>query len=141
MRCGICMQVYRLSDGMIALVAGVPGQPGHNGTSGRPTSLLLDSPQGIACDRDSKIYFADRGNHIVYVIFPNNTMSLLAGVPGTAGSGGNGPALSVSLNAPMGIAVSPSGYEIYITEQEGNRLRRLDLSPMFLNTVAGGAYV
>jgi trimeric autotransporter adhesin len=56
---------------------------------------------------------------------------------GTNPGGENLPATSVSLSAPMGLAVTPDGSVLYFAESVGNVIRKVDLATGILTTVAG----
>ncbi|MGA3025716.1 MAG: Ig-like domain repeat protein [Bryobacteraceae bacterium] len=75
------------------------------------------------------------------VLFPINaqaqTVSTVAG-NGTADFKGDGAAATAAeLNSPGGVFVDAAG-NIYITDRENNRIRKVDVSTGYINTVAGG---
>ena len=57
-----------------------------------------------------------------------------AGEPGSLGDGG--PAALAQINGPLGVTVSPAG-DLYISEYDGARVRRVDGATGIITTVAG----
>ena len=60
----------------------------------------------------------------------------VAGTGAPANNGDAGPALSINIGDPFGVAVGPDG-ALYITEVRNHRVRRLDMKSGELTTVAG----
>ncbi|MEO7804525.1 MAG: NHL repeat-containing protein, partial [Actinomycetota bacterium] len=119
-------------SGLITTVAG-NGVPGFTGDGGLATSASLNTPTGIAVDSAGTLYISDTGNHRVRrVAF--GTISTFAG-NGAAGYSGEGLAIIVSLNSPIGLAVDPSN-NLYIADSGNNRVRKVSASG-FISTLAG----
>ena len=79
-----------------------------------PRKAVLD-PTGLA------LVVADCGNNAVrWVVISSGLVSTLAG--GTAGNV-VGPALLARFNGPSGVAFSPSGTSIYISDQANNQVK------------------
>jgi hypothetical protein len=96
------------------------------------------APSGVAVDGYGNIYFVDTPNNVVRKITASTgTPSIIAG-NGTAGySGDGGPATSAELNGPAGVAVSLTGYYVYITDRLNNRIRMVSTQSGLITTVAG----
>lgn len=109
--------------GRISTVAG-DGRPGYGGDGGAAREARLDSPAGLAVDRDGNLYIADTGNHRVRYVARDGMIRTIAG-DGTAGfAGDGGPAHLARLNSPAAVAVDPEG-RIYIADLDNGRIRRL----------------
>lgn len=80
----------------------------------------------IFCDADGFIYVADRDNHCIRRITPENQVETVLGIPGTAGwrDGTRDEAL---FRNPMGIAIAPDG-SVYIADNGNSRLRKLSVN-------------
>lgn len=125
------------STGYISTVAG-NGTSGYTGDGAAATSAELNSPRGVAVDGAGNIYIADTGNSVVRkVTASTGYISTVAG-NGTAGATGDGgPATSAELQTPIYLALDGSG-NLFITDRANNRVRKVDASTSYINTVAGG---
>jgi len=124
------------STGNITTFAG-NGAEGFSGDDGQAASASLGSPKGVAIDASGNIYIAS-GNRIRKVD-SSGIITTVAG-NGTAGFlGDGGPADSASLNNPTGVAVDPAG-NIFIADQNNNRIRMVDPSTGNITTVAGNGW-
>ncbi|MCY3870861.1 MAG: FG-GAP-like repeat-containing protein [Gemmatimonadetes bacterium] len=114
------------SNGIITTIAGM-GQKGFAGDGGEGTQAQLNSPKGIAVDTRGYLFIADTNNHRVRLLDLNS--GLIQTVAGT-GMGQldfeEGGALSVSLNAPHGLALSPTG-TVLIADAANHRIRELSV--------------
>jgi len=121
-------RIRKVSKGLITTVAG-----GYTGGNNIPAkSALLKQPSGVAVDSAGNLYVADTGNYRVCKI-SNGVITTVAG-NGTPGfSGENGPASSVQLAGPTGVAVDSEG-ALYVADE--GRIRKV--SNGFITTVAGG---
>jgi uncharacterized protein (TIGR03437 family) len=109
--------------GRISTMAGT-GRPGYGGDGGAAREAWLDSPAGVAVDRDGNLYIADTGNHRVRYVTREGRIRTIAG-DGTAGfAGDGGPAHLARLNSPAAVAVDPQG-RIYVADLDNGRIRRL----------------
>ena len=105
------------------------------GDGGPPTSAHLAAPAGLALDAAGSLYIADRDDHRLRKV-ASGIITTPAGI-GVAGSGGDGGfAMRAQLNAPVGVAIHPSG-EVWITESAGNRIRRITVLG-FIATLSEG---
>ena len=80
----------------------------------------------IFCDQDGFIYVADRGNHCIRRITPENQVETVLGFPGIAGwkDGTRDEAL---FREPMGVAINAEG-AVYIADGGNSRLRKLSVN-------------
>jgi uncharacterized protein (TIGR03437 family) len=94
----------------------------------------LNHPDGLALGPGGIIYIADTGNKRI-AKFANGALISFAGNGNSAFSGDNGPALSASLNDPIGVAVDAMG-NVYIADTFHNRIRKVSTSGI-ITTIAG----
>ncbi|MEZ5367375.1 MAG: hypothetical protein R2748_34795 [Bryobacterales bacterium] len=98
----------------------------------------LNTPAGVAVDRDGQVYFADQLNNRIRYVQGDGRIRTLAGT-GEAGSGGNGgPARFGVLDHPQDIAIDRERQLLYVSEPSQNRVRRIDLNPGGLITLLAG---
>lgn len=119
-----------LPGGSIVTVAGA-GVPGSGGDGGPATQALLDAPHAVAALPDGGFLVADTLNHRMRRVWPDGTITTVAGTgtPGFAGDGG--PAEQAQLNLPKAVAVLPDRSGFVIGDAGNNRVRlvRTDLRP------------
>jgi sugar lactone lactonase YvrE len=120
--------------GVISTVAG-NGIQGYGGDGGLATSAQLGYPYGVAIDAAGNLFIADTYNARIRKVTPGGVIRTVAG-NGIQGYGGDGgPATSVQLNYPLGIAVDTAGI-LYIADSGNFRIRRVTPDGL-ISTVAG----
>jgi trimeric autotransporter adhesin len=136
------------STGIITTVAG-DGTEGYNGDGIAATSAELGQPGGVALDSSGNIYIADTWNYRVRVVNTGATAITVAGVliqpgdiatiagNGTAGYNGDEiAATSAELDVPDRVALDSLG-NIFISDAQNQRVRRVIASTGIITTVAG----
>ena len=118
--------------GILTVVAG-NGAPGFSGDNGPATSAQLNRPNGVAVDSAGNLYIADTYNDRVRKV-SNGLITTVAGTGVRGFSGDNGPATSVELGLPSGVAVDSAG-NLFITDSYNNLVRKV--SNGVITTVAG----
>jgi len=123
-----------LATGTITTFAGT-GVAGFGGNGGPAAAALLNGPLCLALD-SANLYVAEYSNNRVRrVDLATGTITTFAGT-GVAGFGGDGgPATAAQLNGPTYVA-GGSG-NLYISENNNNRVRRVDLATGTITTFAG----
>ncbi len=130
--------VYRISKGLVELVAGVPGIGGVG--DGDARGAVLTTGVGMAMGRNGHLLIIDRLRYCVRELFEQDGrwyIRTFAGVPGKKGrkDGAAGTALFSKLNS---IAVDDDG-SVYV--MDGDFLRRIaDGKVVTLNPAGGTGY-
>ena len=146
---GASVRKVTLSTGVISTVAG--GKlSAHAGDGGVAVLAEVDQPSGLAFDAAGNLYIAARGEHrIRKVSAATGVITTIAGsstgaVSGPFGmvvyqggfAGDGGPAVDALLNDPERIALDGAG-NIYISDVQNHRIRRIDAVTGIITTVAG----
>ncbi|EFL31779.1 NHL repeat-containing protein [Streptomyces viridochromogenes DSM 40736] len=120
----------------ITTVAG-NGTAGFNGDNQPAVYSRLHYPRGVAVDAGGNLFIADCNNHRVRrVDAATRQITTVAGT-GIAGfNGDNQPAVNAQLNSPIGVAVDAGG-NLFITDFNNQRVRRVDAATRQITTVAG----
>jgi sugar lactone lactonase YvrE len=129
-----------LAPGVITSVIDQSGARGSTlSTSAARSQVSFDSSNvgGIAIDPDDgTLFISDTSNHRVLKVDPAGAISVVAGT-GSAGNGGNGPALTIALSAPRGLALDEVK-NLYIADSNNDVVRVLK-SDGSLTIFAGSA--
>jgi len=96
-----------------------------------------EDPHGVAVMPDgSKAVVADGGNHkILLVDMATGAVDVLAG-SGTQGFQ-DGSAGSATFRRPTGVAVTPDGSKVVVTEYWSHQIRLIDMATKTVSTLAG----
>ena len=106
-----------------------------SGDGGLATEAVLNSPQGVAVDKQGNIFIADTYNNRVRKIDVNGIITTVAGSQAYGAAGDGGLATSAALYQPADIAVDNRG-NIYIADRILSRIRKVDTNGI-ITTVAG----
>jgi uncharacterized repeat protein (TIGR01451 family) len=140
-------RIREVTDGNITTIAGT-GPAGFSGDGGPATSAELNNPRGVVLDSTQNIYFVDAVNNRVRRIdATTGDISTIAGngVNGNAPSGcqgqgsfsgDGGPAISATLNCPLGLDIDSKG-NLFVSDTQNSRIRRIDAVTQIITTVAG----
>jgi sugar lactone lactonase YvrE len=107
------------------------------GDGGPAIAASVISPADATVDSAGRVYFSDRGEQLVRRVDPDGKITTVAGngSPGFAGDGG--PATLANLHDPDGIALDPTEQFLFIVDNGGSRVRRVDLAAGTIVTFAG----
>jgi len=113
------------------------GALGFGGDGGPAPQAALNHPRGLVVMPDGGYLIADAGGHRVRRVFPNGTITTVAGT-GVAGySGDGGPATAARLDLPHAVAPLPDG-SFLIADTRNHRIRKVSPNGI-ITTVAGVA--
>jgi sugar lactone lactonase YvrE len=108
---------------------------GFGGDGGDAREALFNKPAGLDRDHQGDIYIADTYNHRIRKIDQSGIINTIAGSDGYGFAGDGLPATEAFLAKPADVAVDPSG-RFYISDQENNRIRMVDMDGI-IQTVGG----
>ena len=130
------------ADGTITTVAG-DGTAGYAGDGKAATAAELNHPHAVLPLPAGGFLVADTENHRVREVWPDGTITTIAGT-GTPGfSGDDGPATAAQLDEPKALALLANG-SILVADSSNDRLRIVTPIPpsaprLVSLTVRGGA--
>jgi trimeric autotransporter adhesin len=127
-----------IATGLLTTVAGSAYSATFGGDGGDATAAQLNGPTAVAIDTTGNLYISDGANQRirkVSVPTPTRLLSTVAGT-GTAGYNGDGLATGSLLNYPDGVAVDAAG-NVYIADQNNNRVRKVAFGTGLISTYAG----
>ena len=150
----VAHKVFRISaqDHSVSTVAGTGSrelkEDGGLGDGGPARLANLSDPVGVAVDGAGNVFFSDAGYSLIRKV--DNASGIITTVAGTF-IGGRGPSLvqslgdglpatSADLNRPTFIAVDSVG-NIFISDQNNHRIRRVDAGTQIMTTFAGSGIV
>lgn len=110
-----------------AYVRTLAGHAGQGAVDGTLAQARFGELLGLDVDAAGNVFVIDRQHHSVRRIGTNGRVSTVVGIRGLSGST-NGTGDVASLDQPGDLAVSPDGQEIFVTELNGHRVRRIALS-------------
>jgi hypothetical protein len=101
------------------------------------SNARFDAPAGVAVDTNDNVYVADRDNNTIRMITPEQVVSTIAGLPGSAGTA-NGTGSAAQFNNPSGVAVDANG-NLYVADTGNNTIRMITPSGgnWTVSTIAG----
>ena len=128
---GACVQlpVSALSAKVVTLVGNA--MPGS--TDGQCREARLNRPHGISLLPDGSLLVADRGNHTIRIVDPEDATRTLAG-GGKAGFA-EGRGIEALFNEPIAVVADRKG-NIFVADRNNHRIRRMAADGT-VTTVAG----
>ena len=122
---------------IISIVAGTYGGGGYSGDGGPAVGSELSATNDVVVDSQGDLFIADTGNQVIREVNGlTGVITTIAG-NGTLGfSGDGGPATSAMLAVPTGVALDGKG-DLFIADENNNRIREVNLSTGVITTVAG----
>jgi len=131
--------VIRKVNGVTGIIntIGGNGTSGFSGDGGPATAAEISQIRYLALDDSGNIYFADANNNRIREIRKSTGIITTYAGNGTAAfSGDGGPATAAEINAPYGVTLDKAG-NMYIADQDNNRIRMINVSTHIITTVAG----
>ncbi len=131
-----CVRKVDAITGIISIAAGSGDLEGYYGDGGLADTAELYRPAGVAVDSSRNIYIADQYNGRIRKV--DAATGIITTVAGGAfsGLGDGGPADSAKLSFPTNVAIGSSA-NIYIADNQNNRVRKVDARTGIITTVAG----
>lgn len=123
-------------DGTVTTVAG--STQGYRDGTG--TQAQFNGPWGLDVAADSSIYVADHDNDVIRRVTPQGVVTTLAGrvLQGNPSSGGDdGVAGDARFHFPSGIATSPDGNTVYVSDALNHAIRAITIPGGSVSTLAG----
>jgi len=125
----------RRADAATGIITTVAGN--GLGDGGPATSASLFEPEAVTTDVTGNLLIADTNNsRIRRVDASTGIITTEAGTGQDGFSGDGGPATSAAFSQPAGLVVDKSG-NLFISDTDNNRIRRVDASTGIVTTVAG----
>lgn len=113
---------------------------GYSGDGGPAKSAKISFPRGITFDSENNLFFVDANNQVIRKI-DNETsnISTIAGMPYVFGFSGDGSsAKDANLwNPNGGIVIDKLKNILYFTDNDNNRIRRVNLNNGIISTLVG----
>ncbi|HEX9160375.1 MAG TPA: NHL repeat-containing protein [Thermoanaerobaculia bacterium] len=97
-------------------------------------AVELNTPWGVAIDRDGNVYIADTNNDAIRKITPAGAVTTFAGVAENRGSA-DGSAAGARFNHPLGVAMDRSG-NVFVADTLNMTVRRITPAGI-VTTLAG----
>ena len=130
-------RVYRVDVAtQVATVVAGNGTDGFSGDGGPATAAQMNAPLGMAVDSVGDLFIADNGNFRTRRV--DATTQLITTVAGNGTysfSGDGGPATSAQFSA-AGVVVDSAG-NLFVSDIDNCRIRRVDATTQVINTIAG----
>ena len=108
-------------NGTISTIAG-NGSVIYAGDGGPATEASMSAPRRVAAEPNGNVFISDALDHRIRAIKSDGTMTTVAGNGIITFTGDGGPALSASLNRPLGMAVDAEG-NLYFADNQNDRIR------------------
>jgi streptogramin lyase len=118
------------TDGIVTTIAGALTESNKNHPE---DTTRLDSPKGIAADKQGNVYFTDFGRDVIRKISADGKIRVFAGSGNRGAKDGRGTAASFYL--PTGLAIDDRG-NLFVADTYNNIIRKIDPNGM-VTTIAG----
>jgi sugar lactone lactonase YvrE len=120
------------SGGVVTTFAGLAGYSGN--ADGVGSTARFSSPAGVAVDAVGNLYVADTGNDTIRRVATDQTVTTIAGFPGSVGSQ-DGTGSAALFYSPSALAVDRAG-NIYVADTANNAIRKITAAGV-VTTVGG----
>lgn len=111
------------SEVMVTTLGGSQANHIHDGTLGVAMFSYIDD---IAVDDYGVLYLAGNDGDVIRRVDPFGRVTTIAG--GFGSGSADGPGTTALLNSPTGLAVTPDGRAIFVTDSANNTIRRIGLT-------------
>jgi sugar lactone lactonase YvrE len=107
-------------------------------TDGYFSTARLLNPYYSVSDGEGNIYFTDQGSNLVRKLTPAGFVSTIAGFGNVAYGLIDGFGSNARFSNPTGITIDSLGANLYVVDTWNHAVRRINLSTMYVSTIAGG---
>jgi len=115
--------------------AGISFAAGNN--DGHVSEATFCTPHSLVVDdKRNVVYIADGYTQRIRMVGTDGNVNTLAGTGEIGGNDGN--ALDATFNTPAHMVLGLDENELFLTEMDGNRIRRIDLDTGEVSTISGG---
>jgi hypothetical protein len=122
---------------IITTVAG-NGIEGYNGDNIQATSAMLNAPYDVYVDLNGNFYIADYRNFLIRKVdATTKILKIFVGNHIRGFSGDNGQATSASIDYVYGLTLDPQQKNLYFSDTNNNRIRKVNLFTNIITTFAG----
>lgn len=121
--------------GLLVTVAGSEGKKGNDGDGGPGKDATFNGMHALAVGPGG-VYLADTWNNRVRV-FDAGKVFAFAGTGEKGFSGDGGPAKDAKFGGVFCVAFDPDKKNLYITDLDNKRVRKVDMKTKIVTTVAG----
>jgi sugar lactone lactonase YvrE len=127
-------------SGLVSTIAGNEGSVTFSGDGDLATGARLNRPKRLAVDRSGNLFIADNENQrIRKVDAASGVITTIAGKGVYEEPRDNGPATTMFIAKPMGVAVDASG-NVYFAETDNSFVRKIDMTTGIMTRVAGTSF-
>ena len=132
------LRVIGPRSGLIRTLAGKEGVKGDDGDGNSGTQARFNGMHSLAVGPDEAIYLADTWNNRVRRFdLKSSTVTAFAGTGEKGFSGDGGPAKDAKFGGCFCVSFDPEKKNLYITDLDNRRIRKVDMATKIVTTVAG----
>ena len=125
-------------EGFIDTAAGKFGEKGFAGNGGGGSLATFNGMHGLAVGPKELVFLADTWNNCVRTFDPNGgTVAAFAGTGEKGFAGDGGPAEKAKFGGCFCVAFDPAKKNLFITDLDYRRIRKVDMATKTVTTVAG----
>lgn len=129
------------AGGEIRTLAGAEGQKGNSGDGGPAPEARFNGPHSLAVGPENVVYVADTWNNRVRTYHAKaNTVRAFAGTGEKGFAGDGGPADKAKFGAVYCVNFDPDRKNLYLTDLDNKRVRKVDMATKVVSTVAGNGH-
>lgn len=122
----------------IITVAGTEGKKGSDGDGGTGAKATFNGMHSLAVGPGGAVYLADTWNNRVRTYdATTNKVEAFAGTGEKGFSGDGGPAKDAKFGGVFCVSFDPDQKNLYITDLDNKRIRKVDMKTKVVTTVAG----
>jgi DNA-binding beta-propeller fold protein YncE len=132
------LRVIGPRSGLIRTLAGKEGVKGNDGDGGPGEKATFNGMHSLAVGPKETVYLADTWNNRVRVYdLGANKVVPFAGTGEKGFSGDGGPAKDAKFGGCFCVSFDPDMKNLYITDLDNRRIRKVDMKTKVVTTVAG----